>query len=87
MQHEALQKVESEQNEFIEQFILQKWLEIPGKNPIHHPFFTTHLNPRPQSQGSITAPLRLDVPNHLNMETIWTWVQYGSTQCKPVALK
>lgn len=33
MQHEALQKVESEQNEFIEQFILQKWLEIPGKNP------------------------------------------------------
>ena len=34
MQHEALQKVESEQNEFIEQFILQKWLEIPGKNPI-----------------------------------------------------
>ena len=28
VQHEALQKVESEQNEFIEQFILQKWMLI-----------------------------------------------------------
>ena len=28
VQHEALQKVESEQNEFIEQFILQKWILI-----------------------------------------------------------
>ena len=29
----------------------------------------------------------LDIPNHLNMETIWTWIQYGSNQCKPVAFK
>ena len=28
VQREALQKVESEQNEFIEQFILQKWILI-----------------------------------------------------------
>lgn len=77
MQHEALQKVESEQNEFIEQFILQKWLEIPGKNPIHHPFFTTHLNLRPQSQGSdhcTTQTWCTKSPEHgdnLNMNTIW----------------
>lgn len=87
MQHEALQKVESEQNEFIEQFILQKWLEYQVRtlSIIHSlPLIWT---PGHKAKALITAPLRLDVPNHLNMETIWTWIQYGSTQCKPVALK
>lgn len=37
VQCESLQKVESEQNEFIEQFILQKWVlsDIQGKFQSH----------------------------------------------------